>query len=99
MRTAHIANLKNGRSYKFQIQCCNMNGTGEISCFSNTITPAIVLPDGWKQVQDAVSGKDYYFHTKTKQTQWTRPQGREKTEAGAISADKDKFSLSGTYAS
>jgi hypothetical protein len=49
-RSSHIVNLKNGRTYQFQVQCHNANGAGDISTFSNSVTPEPKLPDGWKKV-------------------------------------------------
>ncbi|KOO24514.1 c2 domain containing protein, partial [Chrysochromulina tobinii] len=31
------------------------------------------LPAGWREVKDATSGKTYYYHAPTKETQWVRP--------------------------
>ena len=35
--------------------------------------PKTDLPPGWAAVRDPSSGKEYYYHTKTKETTWTRP--------------------------
>merc|ERR1719230_1181831 len=31
------------------------------------------LPSGWQQHMDQATGKQYYFHSVTKETTWTRP--------------------------
>jgi hypothetical protein len=44
-------------------------------------TMAEPLPDGWREVEDPGSGKTYYHHRLTSQTQWTRPDGASKPAA------------------
>ena len=34
---------------------------------------ADALPEGWVETKDPSSGKVYYYHSQTKQTQWDRP--------------------------
>jgi hypothetical protein len=101
--------LKNGRAYQFQVQCYNANGAGDISAFSNSVTPEPKLPEGWRKVAPGtdrfefrllifhirfnsiilislLSFSVYYYHEKTKQAQWNRPD----TEV-----DKGNFNLPG----
>ena len=37
--------------------------------------PVPSLPAGWASVVDSESGRTYYFHEKTRQTQWDHPDG------------------------
>ena len=48
---------------------------------------AVVKPT-WKVVDDAKSGKKYYYNTKTKETQWTKPDEMEEVPAKKKSAKK-----------
>jgi hypothetical protein len=93
-RTARIPHLKNGFTYKFQVQCCNVNGESQTSIFSNEVTPEILLPLGWKEAKNA-TGRIYYFHTKTKQTQWERPKIKETPKIGDCIPSKGNFDLPG----
>ena len=43
------------------------------------------LPAGWKATR-AADGRTYYYHSATKKTQWTRPQGDPAAAAAAVAA-------------
>ena len=47
---------------------------------------ADALPEGWVETKDPSSGKVYYYHSQTKQTQWDRP-GAAAQPAAATAAE------------
>jgi hypothetical protein len=73
-----IKNLTNTKQYRFAVvaECYHkgVRGLGYLSEMSNIVMPDSGLPEGWRWIRDAESGRVYYYNFKTKQTTWTRPE-------------------------